>query len=150
MIVLYLFILLCTLLFFYYFTIKIDSREDNLGIEKNGYESGNIGNIDEFKNLNGKLGDKIESKNEFIVQGHSVPLNKFISKNNNLDGLPVECTKKNVPRSMFIFGNNKISPSCCPSTFSTSTGCVCITDKQKNLLNVTRGNNRTSNLYEEI
>ncbi len=32
---------------------------------------------------------------------------------------------------MFIMANNKHSFSCCPSTYSTDKGCVCLTDQQK-------------------
>ena len=41
-----------------------------------------------------------------------------------------------------IFATDKSSPSCCPSTYSTSTGCVCATDEQMMYLNE-RGGNRT-------
>jgi hypothetical protein len=44
---------------------------------------------------------------------------------------------------MVIFAKNKSKPECCPSPYSTSTGCVCITPEQINYLN-TRGGNRTS------
>lgn len=37
-------------------------------------------------------------------------------------------------QSLFILGNNTCSPSCCPSTYSCSGGCVCLTDPQKKLL----------------
>ena len=30
--------------------------------------------------------------------------------------------------------NNVTSPSCCPSTFSTSTGCVCSTKNQRDFI----------------
>lgn len=43
-----------------------------------------------------------------------------------------------------MFSNNKSSPDCCPSTYSTSTGCVCVTSEQMKYLN-TRGGNRTLN-----
>ena len=39
------------------------------------------------------------------------------------------------PKSMFMFMNNKSSPDCCPSTFSTSTGCVCTTENQRKYIN---------------
>lgn len=41
-----------------------------------------------------------------------------------------------------MFYNNKSSPDCCPSTYSTSTGCVCATSEQMKYLNA-RGGNRT-------
>jgi hypothetical protein len=43
---------------------------------------------------------------------------------------------------MFFFENNKFKPECCPSTYSTGSGCACISDDQINYLNQ-RGGNRT-------
>jgi hypothetical protein len=44
--------------------------------------------------------------------------------------------------SMFLFANNKSSPSCCNFSYSSSNGCVCINKEQQMLLR-TRGGNRT-------
>ena len=41
---------------------------------------------------------------------------------------------------MLMFANTPFKPECCPSSFSTSTGCACITGPQYNYL-VTRGGN---------
>lgn len=41
-----------------------------------------------------------------------------------------------------MFYDNKSSPDCCPSTYTTSTGCVCATSEQMKYLN-SRGGNRT-------
>ena len=38
-------------------------------------------------------------------------------------------------QNMFMLYRNKSSPECCPSTFSTSTGCVCTTEDQRNYIN---------------
>lgn len=46
------------------------------------------------------------------------------------------------PRHLFMLAHNVSDPSCCPSTYSTSTGCVCTTNKQRKLIN-TRGGNRS-------
>ena len=35
---------------------------------------------------------------------------------------------------LFMFAYNKSHPSCCPSTYSSSRGCVCMTEDQKNLI----------------
>ena len=43
--------------------------------------------------------------------------------------------------SMFLFQKNQAHPSCCPSSFSTSTGCICTTEQQRRLLGTTNGNN---------
>jgi hypothetical protein len=44
---------------------------------------------------------------------------------------------------MVMFSKNKFKPECCPSPYSTSTGCVCMTSEQIHYLN-TRGGNRTT------
>lgn len=44
---------------------------------------------------------------------------------------------------LVIFSNNKFKPECCPSPYSSSTGCVCMTSEQIHYLN-TRGGNRTT------
>ena len=43
---------------------------------------------------------------------------------------------------MFMFANNEFKPECCPSTYTSSTGCACITQEQVNYINQ-RGGNRT-------
>lgn len=43
---------------------------------------------------------------------------------------------------MFMFANNDFKPECCPSTYTSSTGCACITQEQVNYINQ-RGGNRT-------
>lgn len=43
--------------------------------------------------------------------------------------------------SMFVFQKNQAHPACCPSTFSTSTGCVCTTQQQRQFIGVENGNN---------
>ena len=44
--------------------------------------------------------------------------------------------------SMFMFAKNISSPACCPSSYSTSSGCVCTTPAQRRLIGQTRGNNK--------
>ena len=44
--------------------------------------------------------------------------------------------------SMFYFSHNRARPECCPSTFSTSTGCVCTTPGQRAYIGQMRGNNK--------
>lgn len=39
-----------------------------------------------------------------------------------------------------IFANTDFKPECCPNTFSTGSGCACMTTKQNNYL-ITRGGN---------
>jgi hypothetical protein len=44
--------------------------------------------------------------------------------------------------SLSMFERNVISPDCCPSTYSTSNGCVCLTKDQLEQMR-SRGGNRT-------
>lgn len=43
---------------------------------------------------------------------------------------------------LFMFAENKFSGDCCPSIYSSSDGCACISPGQMNFLNE-RGGNRT-------
>lgn len=81
-----------------------------------------------------------KSDKVFTTNGHGIPNNIETSIYQNegvsLDGLP------DSEKSLFMFAHNKSAPECCPSTYSTSTGCVCTTKAQRNFINQ-RGNNRT-------
>lgn len=46
------------------------------------------------------------------------------------------------PGELLIFAENEVKPECCPSYYSSSTGCVCASKKQMDYLNE-RGGNRT-------
>jgi hypothetical protein len=45
------------------------------------------------------------------------------------------------PQMLSMLAFNQAKPECCPSTFSTSTGCVCLTSKQSDWLSLRGGNN---------
>lgn len=61
------------------------------------------------------------------------PLKPVFTDNSSLTGTPVD-GKEGSPKKMFMFANNRSSPNCCPSTFSTSTGCVCTTKNQRDFV----------------
>lgn len=42
---------------------------------------------------------------------------------------------------MLMFANTQFKPECCPNTYSTSTGCACMTGDQYNWLVLRGGNN---------
>jgi hypothetical protein len=42
---------------------------------------------------------------------------------------------------MLMFANTQFKPECCPNTYSTSTGCACMTGNQYNYLVLRGGNN---------
>ena len=46
------------------------------------------------------------------------------------------------PGELLIFAENEVKPECCPSYYTSSTGCVCASKKQMDYLNE-RGGNRT-------
>jgi hypothetical protein len=87
----------------------------------------------------GSLNELIDRKKLAVFQG--VSANTEISKSIEYDD---DDTKPSVdgsldgPRSLFMFAYNKVSPECClgsrSSGYSTSGGCVCMTDKQKDYL----------------
>lgn len=56
---------------------------------------------------------------------------------------------KKSPKKMFMLAHNQISPKCCPSTFSTDRGCVCITKKQRNYIN-SRGGNKSQSTHHDF
>lgn len=61
------------------------------------------------------------------------PIKMKLSDQSALHGPPID----GVPGSfekMFMWANNVSSPLCCPSTFSTSTGCVCTTKNQRDFI----------------
>ena len=61
----------------------------------------------------------------------------------SVDGNP------NSPKHLFMFANNQCRPECCPSAYSCDRGCVCTTEKQRELINK-RWGNRTTDTYPNI
>lgn len=45
----------------------------------------------------------------------------------------------NYKDNKFLFAHNQSSPECCPSTYTTDMGCICMTDAQKKLLRTGKG-----------
>ena len=48
---------------------------------------------------------------------------------------------------LFMFGENNFSPDCCPSIYSGSTGCACLSPQQMDFLNERGGNRTMSSIY---
>ena len=61
------------------------------------------------------------------------PIKMKLSDQAALTGPPVDGVKGS-PEKMFMWANNVTSPLCCPSTFSTSTGCLCTTKNQRDFV----------------
>jgi hypothetical protein len=55
--------------------------------------------------------------------------------------------KPGSPKSLFMLAHNMTSPECCPSTFSTDRGCVCLTKEQRNMINGRGGNRQAPDDY---
>ena len=65
--------------------------------------------------------------------GSQGPVKMRLSDQSALIGPPIDGVKGSAEK-MFMFANNKTSLACCPSTFSTSTGCVCTTENQRDFV----------------
>ena len=66
------------------------------------------------------------------------PLKPVFSDNSALFGPPID-GQEGSAKKLFMFANNRSSPNCCPSTYSTSTGCICTTEQQRDFI-ASRGN----------
>jgi len=82
----------------------------------------------------------IPDKSLFAFLSSQGPIKPVFTDNSFLHGPPID-GKKGSPEKMFMFANNRTSPSCCPGTYSTSTGCVCTTKGQRDFI-ASRGNNQ--------
>ena len=65
--------------------------------------------------------------------GSQGPVKMRLSDQSALMGPPIDGVKGSAEKK-FMFANNKSSLACCPSTFSTSTGCVCSTKNQRDFI----------------
>lgn len=86
----------------------------------------------------------VENDSLFTYLTSQGPLKPVFSDNSQLIGPPID-GQEGSPGKMFMFANNRSSPNCCPSTFSTSTGCVCTTKEQRDFVNNRGHNNPKAN-----
>lgn len=75
----------------------------------------------------------ISNDSLYTVMGYSTSEKPVKSDPSSLSGPTLDGTNQ-TPNKMFMLANNVASPNCCPSTFSTSTGCVCTTDAQRDFV----------------
>ena len=61
------------------------------------------------------------------------PIKMKLSDQAALNGPPIDGVDGSAEK-MFMWANNVTSPLCCPSTFSTSTGCLCTTKNQRDYI----------------
>jgi hypothetical protein len=101
----------------------------HLGFINNTYENF-VAGVDEYVDTGACYGNiKFEQKpsphklveKTSTIQGHTVPDKEFVNA-------PLEEGEE----PLFMFGKNKCSPECCPSTYTCSGGCVCTTEEQRN------------------
>lgn len=69
----------------------------------------------------------------FTYLGSQGPEKTVFTDNSALTGPPVD-GDPNSDKKLFMFANNRSSPNCCPSTYSTSTGCICTTKNQRDFI----------------
>ena len=89
-----------------------------------------------------------DDKNLYTLQGHNSPLKPVIADYSSLYGPSID-GEDDSPNKLFIFSNNLSSPACCPSTFTTSTGCICTSKKQRDFI-TSRGKNVPRNYNDDI
>lgn len=133
-------------------TTQPDNKEELKNISSikpmTNKSSGNMSNFDGICMSTGNKDNWMKSPSNiqlnsndglYTVQGASGPTKPLISDPNSLMGPPIDGVDGS-PTKLFMLANNKVSPQCCPSTFSTSTGCLCTTEQQREFIN-NRGNN---------
>lgn len=76
----------------------------------------------------------IKDNDLYVSQGFTNPTEPVFSDSSQMIGPSVDGDPDS-SKSLFMLRNNVVSPLCCPSTFSTSSGCVCTTEKQRNYVN---------------
>ena len=76
-----------------------------------------------------------------VVPGQ--PLSQGVKNILNRKPQPVPLRKG----EMLMFANTEFKPECCPNTYSTSTGCACMTTDQYNYLILRGGNNAPYSEY---
>ena len=90
----------------------------------------------------------IPNANLFAYLSSQGPLKPVFTDNSSLHGPPVDGVKGS-EKKMFMLANNRASPNCCPSTFSTSTGCICTTKNQRDFV-ASRGHNNPKASLKDI
>ena len=101
-----------------------------------GGGKGQSGQFGQFNNniFTPNQSDGMQNGPEYTPQGNSLPLTAEAINQIQLYGPPID-SNVNSRKSMFMFKHNKCSTKCCPSTYSCSGGCICMSDSQKNFIN---------------
>tara|TARA_B100001059_G_C17686127_1_gene502424 strand:- start:490 stop:924 length:435 start_codon:yes stop_codon:yes gene_type:complete len=94
-----------------------------------------MGTALDWDNSEGQHGSWTSKGNDYAKNmGYSESRTKY----SQYKGTPVPLAEG----EMLMFNNNEFKPECCPSTYTSSTGCACISQEQVNYINE-RGGNRT-------
>ena len=90
--------------------------------------------------LDYKMGSDVTSSwtNKAIQYADKMGYADSKTKHSQYQGTPVPLPEG----QMYMFADNQFKPECCPSTYSSSTGCACMTHEQVSYINE-RGGNRT-------
>ena len=112
-----------------------------------GHMEGFANNIENFSNYSG---------NPAATRDHYQPIGSFdnirLKTGNNSSWRykhPNEPLKGNYPKfelgpnNLFMFKDNQAKPECCGASYATDTGCLCVTNEQRAMIN-TRGGNRSN------
>lgn len=105
-------------------------------VVKEGFNQ--ISNIAEAASLDYNMNQDLKSNwtDDALNYASGMGNDTSLSKNTSYKGTPVP-----LEGTMNFFKNNSFKPECCPSTYSNSTGCACLSVDQLNYLNE-RGGNR--------
>ena len=75
-----------------------------------------------------------ELDNIHINYPNSSVTKKYLGTDKTQKYPSVNCNSNDPRKSMFMFSYNKCHPNCCPSPYSCSGGCVCLSNEQKKCL----------------
>jgi hypothetical protein len=120
---------------------------DNLGANLSYMMGDNVkGSVYDLQFKNGET-STLKEDMEKVIPPYEHD-NKMVSDNekheiNIYKDLETNISKSNLSsNSMSFFDNTVFNPECCPSNYSTSSGCACMTPEQMKFLGQ-RGGNRT-------
>ena len=123
-----------------------DKIKTSIFIDKDDITIDNDGGISDYDNLILKTKNKtnepwlktpsidVLATNIYPIYGSEVPLSNNIKNISNYNYGPSLDGTNDTPNSMFMFGHNIASPACCPSSYTTSGGCICTTSNQRKFI----------------
>jgi hypothetical protein len=128
---------------------------DNLGANLSYMMGDNVkGSVYDLQFKNGES-STLKEDMEKVIPPYNQEKNGFENENGNekheiniYKDLETNISKSNLSsNSMSFFENTVFNPECCPSNYSTSSGCACMTPEQMKFLGQ-RGGNRTLDIQQ--